>query len=86
MKTLTEVMDALLKQKEKWHASSVVWSDFDPDFETGNKKHEEAIKDDFLVTNDVVELFEPVNRAEIGTACQLQILALNETLQEMDLT
>ena len=85
MKMLTEVKLALLTQKNNWLTSTVNWADFDTDFEAGNKKHREAVINDFLEENDVVDFFEPENTDEIGIAEELRTDCLAETLQAMDL-
>ena len=86
MKTLTEVKEALSAQKAMWLASTTIWSDFDADFEAGNRKHHESVEFDFLTENDVVDSFDPENSDDIGVAEELRSECLFDTLQAMGLT
>lgn len=85
MKTLSEVKAALSAQKSTWLKSTTLWSDFDADFETGNRMHAESVKHDFLEENDVVDHFETDDSDDIGVAAELRQQAMEDTLQAMDL-
>lgn len=86
MKTLAEVKTALAAQKSIWLASTTIWSDFDADFDAGNRKHRESVEFDFLTENDAVDSFDPENSDDIGVAMELRSECLHETLRAMCLT
>ena len=85
MKTLIEVKKHVEAQKELWLNSTVLWSDFDDDFETGMKAHADEIKRDFLQENDVSDLVDEDYPDLIAYAQELRADALFDTLQALDL-
>ena len=85
MKTLIEVKSHVAAQKELWLNSTVLWSDFDEDFETGMKSHADEVRGDFLQENDVSDLVDEDYPDIIAYAQELRADALFDTLQALDL-
>ena len=85
MITLIEVKSHIAAQKELWLNSTVLWSDFDEDFETGMKAHADEVRGDFLQENDVLNLVDEDYPDLIAYAQELRADALFDTLQALDL-
>ena len=85
MITLIEVKAHVAVQKRLWVNSTVLWSDFDNDFETGMSLHAQSVRDDFLQENDVSDLVDEDYPDLIAYAQELRAGALFDTLQALDL-
>lgn len=83
-----KIINALADQKKIWLASATLWSDFSEDFEDGNRKHREAIEDDFLQENDAVDKVDERDDDlcdVLDAAMELRSECLYETLKEKGL-
>ena len=85
MITLIEVQAHIAAQKKLWINSTVLWSDFDDDFETGIKAHADEVRGDFLQENDVSDLVDEDYPDLIAYAQELRADALFDTLQALGL-